>query len=296
MRQFLPNSSHHILFSFFLLLVFDNPLFAARADYLVVEHPQELIVYNQYQQRVSSSEKDALLAFVPFKILSVEDVLGDGFTPCMRVELGGKKFFLEKDKDGALLGAERAGARQVYRSAEILDDTIEILNTRRIVFSDGQHSRTPELQKGDKVLRIFRSEGRVYVKLLGGNGQYGRINLDDVSTKDWRIAREVGLSVSDQVQKVVPQVENKLKEINTKLVRLYEHFNNKFSQQQPPPQWRLQPAGTTILCLLVSGSSVDGFDESTNLLAKNIEGLLIGTGLEVTSSTGRLEIRAGAAR
>ncbi|MEO8167007.1 MAG: hypothetical protein ABI623_02080, partial [bacterium] len=179
---------------------------ATRADYLIVERPQQFVIYNQYQQRVSPSEKSAFLDDAPFRVLDPNDVLGDGFTRCMKVQSGGRNFFFEKDENGTLLGVEGAGARQMYSNAEILEDTIEILKSGRVGVSDMHQSRLSELQEGDRFVRIFRLNGRVYGKLLGASERFGWINLGDVSSKDWRIARELGLSVSDQMQKVLPQV------------------------------------------------------------------------------------------
>lgn len=267
---------------------------ATKADYLVVERPQQLVIYNQYQQRVSPSEKSALLSDVSFRILNPNGVLGDGFTRCMKVELGGKNFFLEKDENGTLLGADGAGARQMYTAAEVLEDTIEILKTNRLVLSDMHQSRTSTLQGGDRVVRIFRLNGKVYGKLLGVNERYGWINFGDASSKDWRVVKELGLSVSDQLRKIFPLIEVRLKAVNEKLFRLYEHFNQKFSQHRQSPQWQLQRAGNTIVYVLVPDISGDRFAESSQLLGKNLEGLLLGTDLRVASSPGRLEIRSKA--
>ncbi len=292
LRQFPFICFRHTFFSFLLFAALDYGISATKADYLVVERPQQLIIYNQYQQRVSSSEKSAFLSDVPFRILTPNDVLGDGFTRCTKVELGGKNFFLEKDENGTLLGAEGAGARQMYSAAEILEDTIEILNSNRFVLSDMQQSRTFGLQEGDRVVRIFRLNGKIYGKLLGANERYGWINLDDASSKDWRVAREPGLSVSDQLRKVLPQIELRLKEVNEKLNSLYNHFNRKSAQQRQAPQWQLQRMGNTVVCVLVPDGAGDQFTESSHLFGKNLEGLLLGTELRIAVSPGRLEIRS----
>lgn len=294
LRQFPSNRFRCTVSIFLLFIAFDYGFSATHADYLVVERPQQLVIYNQYQQRASPSEKSALLSNVPFRILNPHDVLGDGFTRCMKVELGGKNFFLEKDENGTLLGAEGAGARQMYSSAEVLEDTIEILKANRLVLSDMRQSRMTDLQEGDRVIRIFRLSAKVYGKLLGAYERYGWINLGDVLSKDWRVARELGLSVSDQLQKVLPQIEVRLKEVNEKLTSLYEHFNRKSSQRRQPPQWQLQRVGNSISCILLPDGSGDQFAKSSILLGKNLEGLLLGTDLRVADSPGRLEIRSEA--
>ena len=279
---------------FFLPIAFESTTSATRAGYLIIEHPQQLVIYNQYQQRVSPSEKSAFLSNVPFRILNSNDVLGDGFTRCMKVELGGKNFFLEKDENGTLLGAEGAGARQQYNAAEVLEDTIEILRSDRLVLSDMHLLRTADVEVGARILRVFRLDGNVYGKLLGSNERYGWINLGDAASRDWRVAREFGLSVSDQLQKILPQIEIRLKEVNEKLNRLYEHFNKKSAQRRQPPQWELRRAGNSISCILLPEGSADQISESSILLGKNFEGLLLGTDLRVAVSPGRLEIRSEA--
>ncbi len=295
LRQISSISFRFAVLIFFLPIAFESTTSATRADYLIIEHPQQLVIYNQYQQRVSSSEKSALLPNVPFRILNSNDVLGDGFTRCMKVELGGRNFFLEKDENGTLLGSEGAGARQLYNAAGVLEDTIEILRSDRLVLSDMHLSRTADVEVGDRILRVFRLDGKVYGKLLGANERYGWINLGDAASRDWRVARELGLSVSDQLQKILPQIEVRLKEVNEKLSRLYEHFNNKSPQRRQPPQWELLRAGNSISCILLPEGSGEQFAESSQLLGKNFEGLLLGTDLRIAVSPGRLVIHSGAA-
>jgi hypothetical protein len=69
----------------------------AAAEYLIVEHTDQLLIYNKYQQRVTRQEKEAFVPFLPLRILEANGVLNDNYTPYIKVELDGGIFFLIKN-------------------------------------------------------------------------------------------------------------------------------------------------------------------------------------------------------
>jgi hypothetical protein len=263
-----------------------------KSDFLIIGQARTLIIFNQYQQRATAQEIAELLPFTPFKILKANDVLGDGFTPCMKVEANGKVFYIEKDENGTLHGADQTGFQKMFRDATEPGDTIEIRRSNRLSLSDAQQTRTSALEQGSRVVRIFSHEGLTYVKLLGTAECYGWVNLSGTAKgRDWDIARLLGVSVADQLHRILPQVQLKVREINVKISRLFTHFNAKASQHQQPPQWQVQQSGATIICVLATNLPFDKFAETTRALSKSFDGILLGTDFRVVSKPGRIVLR-----
>ena len=260
----------------------------SKSDFLIVEHTQQLVVYNQYQQRATSREKSALLPFTPFKILSANDMLGDGFTPCMKVESDGKVFFLEKDNNGVLVGADRAGLQKLYRNTIAFGDTVEILKSNTLTMLDARNRNRTSLQHSTRVIRVFEVNGLVYAKLLGTNEQFGWCDFARTDERrDWKVVEAASISLPDQLQTILPHVQLTVNEVNATLSRLFSHLNNRSSQRLQSPQWRVQLSDSAVACTLETETPPGHFSESTQQLGKRMESILIGTDLRVVSSPGR---------
>jgi hypothetical protein len=261
-----------------------------RADFLVVEHPHRLLLYNQYQQQLSSQEQAQLIPFAPIKLLNSEDVLGDGFTPCVRGELEGRIIYILKEKSGALTGAERAGDIRTFKNTTIVGDTIEVLRSGRMFVSDPRQKES-SLRAGTRLVRIFRHDGVTYVKSLDGRQVFGWTTLDDlVEGRDWAVTRKSGPTRNEQLEKIFPGVMLKVNEVNAKFAQLFKHFNTTTSQQHPPPRWRVEHSGGALAIILDADVAAETFSQTSQVLGKSIETLLLGTDLRVSSSPREVEI------
>ena len=111
-------------------------------EFLICERPAQLVVLNRYQQSLTPNEQTLLQPFVPMKILRSQDLLGDGFTPCMRVELNGGVYFLVRENSTRLAGAARAGALRTYQGVAHSRDTVHVLKAGGLQFSAAEWSET----------------------------------------------------------------------------------------------------------------------------------------------------------
>lgn len=274
-----------------MMLLAASPAFAIqKADFLVIGEVRHLLIYNQYQQRLSSDEKAAVPAFSPFKILDSETFLGDGFTPCLKVEMNGRMFFLEKDSTGRIAGALSASII-TYKNGAAVGDTIEIVRERSVIFTDPLRNSKMPLARGTRLVRLFRHQGMTYVRMSGTAGEFGWIRLDN--SGDWKRVKDSGVSLIDRLEKAVPLVALKVNEANGKLARLYEHFNSTSSRKLEAPAWNVHATAESVVCALESGVPPAAFAASSTALAKSIEGTLLGSGLRVTGSPGRVVISGG---
>jgi hypothetical protein len=252
-----------------------------------VERPKNLLIKNKYQQQLSPVEYAGLVPFSPFSILNSNDVLGDGFTACMKAEFSGALYFLLKEDDGALAGD--VGFRKVVKAAALLNDTIEIVAKRGATLTIPHGESQLKVQRGATLVRVFRENSLTYVQSVFPK-QYGWVKLDvGTEGKVWKRVRNAAASTSEELLGVLPKITDKVEAVNQKLKQLFNHFNSKTSSRLRAPQWRLQTSTEGVICVL-DASPPEQFVESSALLGKHIESVLLGTRLRVDSSPGRIEI------
>lgn len=257
-----------------------------RADVLIVERPQVLMLLNQYQQQFTAADREALEPFTPFRILNDKDVLSDGITECVRAEVGGRLVFLLKD-DGAIVGIGMAGRVQRLRDVRVLGDTLEVLS-HRIVLQDPTRRSQRSAKPGDVFRRIIR-DGR-YVYVHAPHGGYGWLDLESAREgRDWVILKETKVSRNQHLRTALPRIQRNLEDTNLKLVMLFERLNRPGERRMRAPQWSLRETAAGLECVL--DSMAQEFPETSHALAKTIEPLLFGTSLRVFVSPGRIEIR-----
>jgi hypothetical protein len=265
---------------------------AAGTDFLVVEKVERLQIYNKYQQEISASERQRVSPFAPMKILKIDDMLGDGFTPCMQVEIDGEVFFLLKEKEGSLARTGSLGFIETFRNATPLFDSAKVLRDHSLFFTPTNSSRRLSLVTNERILRIFQHGNLTYSRRLTGQTAYGWIELTEKSKeRNWMVLKSTA-SASDSIPgDIVQKVHARVDEVNRVLVRLFEHFNKQFHQQKPIPQWSLESSDKTLSCLLQGTTEPESFQESTRYLISDIENIVLGAELQVVLSPGRIEVR-----
>lgn len=258
-----------------------------RASFVIVERPEALVIYNRYQQLLSENEKRALVPFLPINILDERTILSDGFTPCLKGDRKGDVVFLLRDESGSLAGERAAGRITYFRNATETHDTVECL-AGAITLLDPAKSRRTRLASGTLARRIFVAQGLSYVEILGSREEYGWIDFRSLAKgRDWKSIEGTGVPRSEQLRKVIPPIKTKLNEVNEKLAELFKRLGSAASR---PPRWNAEEGPAQIMCTLESELPVEQFARSSQLLAKNLETILLGTDLVVSSSPGRIEI------
>jgi hypothetical protein len=262
----------------------------AGSDYLVVENVDRLRVYNKYQQEASAKDLQSFVPFVPMKILKANDMLGDGFTPCMQVELDGQIFYLLKDKDAGLSQSGSLGFNKTFSNTTILLDTVRILTDRSIKFSP-INSSSQQLSIEERALRIFRHQNATYCRLLNTPARYGWIDFGGRREgKDWKVIRNIVAAKSLISSIVIQKIRARINEVNSVLTNLFTFFNTQTHQQKRTPRWNIEASRKIILCTL-EGARKDEFEQSTFYLVNDLENIVLGSEFEVTRASGRIEIR-----
>jgi hypothetical protein len=124
------------------------PLHAQQADILLAGHPERLVAYSVYQQRLTPDEVLSVPSYAPMVISREHDVLGDGFTPCMQVEVAGRTLYLQLSTSGQLIHIGGDPSANTIRSARLLGDTILVKSPSGISLSSPDQQRTSRVPSG----------------------------------------------------------------------------------------------------------------------------------------------------
>jgi len=275
-----------------LVWTFSGALGAAErtADVLAVERPASLVIFNRYQQRLSRDEERRLEPYVPMIVLREHDHLGDGFTPCAVVEIGGEEYFLLRDEGGGLAARGEAGRTLTYRNVVILGDTVELLRGRALSLEPAGGGKEMRLGTGTRVLRVFEQGGKAYVRVPSGSVSYGWLALAGTArTTEWRDVERpatAGVTAGDLLQRLRPVVDR----ANSSLRQIYASLSAGEGKRSAPPSFRLSLTQGEIRCLLEPAPLAPSFSGSMKVLVAEFERVLGGTGRHVTLARGEILI------
>jgi len=261
------------------------------SDFLIVERPDHLVVYDAFQQSVKSRSEDVFRPFTPFKILRLHDVLSDGLTRCSKVEVEGTVFYLLRNERGQLVDAKELGmVRQVQRAGTI-DDTIEVLSSSGVAWESPDERSSMVLRAGDRCVRLFEFAGADYARRLDGRGDYGLLRLSkDEKGSAWRTIQEEPSRVTLSPM-IRDRVIGRIREANLTYVDVYALLSDETRKRFPVPQWDITSTATSLTCVLRPKSAVAFYPQSIKALSSTLRTYLLGTGYDVFEQGDEIEIR-----
>jgi hypothetical protein len=251
-----------------------------------------LRIYDIYQQPVQTPAEAGILPFTPFRIVEWESTMGDGFTPCARVEIGGRIFMLLRDQETrSLIGDGRLGFTSVVRNAEEVDDTILVQSVRRLELWNPAGTKNLPLEVGDRLVRFFRHNGRTYVSADGTRGTFGWVSFPAAGAPgEWTVIHNnAPVSALPRID-ALPRIRARVDEANATLQRIYGFLNAETGSRRPAPRWDVLSVDSSYVCVLQSSLPPESHAESSAQLAKRIESQLLGTGYLVEHRPGRIEV------
>ncbi len=267
-------------------------VFAGQAprDVLIVEHPERLVVFSKYQQRLTAEEYRRLPPFVPMVFVREQDHLGDGFTPCAAVEIGREPYYLLRSEGGGFSARGEPGKTEIFRNVPLLGDTVVLLRGGALRLRPPVGKEEILLQAGTRVVRLFEYESRTYVRLPSAVGRFGWLSLPGSgSSSEWReveSAPTTGISSGDILLRVQPVVDG----ANRSLRRIYAALSSESGGLRTPPSFRLSLSRGEIRCFLDPSALSGSFIGSMRALLAGFERVLGGTGLHAEISDGAILI------
>jgi hypothetical protein len=262
------------------------------ADFFIVERVGALRIYDRFQQPVRNPAGEGILPYTPFRIIAWKSVMGDGLTSCSIVELRGSRYYLLRDSQTRLLiGESSAGNTLTLRGAEILDDTLVVTAVRGVELLPPGGSTPIRLTTGDRLVRLFRWQNKIYGHTDRTGGVFGWVTLPAgaarAATSNINETAATGIPPSADI---LSRIRATVDETNSTLRRLYAFLDAESGSRRDPPQWSVERKDGSILCLLRSALLSAASAESSAQLAKRIEGRLLGTGYSIQHQPGRIEI------
>ena len=282
---------------FFTASVFFIPPAEARqskaaAEYLIVEHTDQLLIYSKYQQRIHQQEMEAFVPFIPLRVLESSGVLNDNYTPCIKVELDGGTFYLIKNDADSFMGAENIGFNHLYKNTLSLQDTVEVTSMAGAVLFSPDKTQRFTLQKDEKLIRYFQDGSLTYVRLLFKSSQYGWSRLGTNVRVIHAKEKEGKLTANTVLQdKTRGRIEAKIKEVNTLFANIFLYFNSQSTEKKTVPQWRSVESERGVAYILEPQAYGSSFPETDRYIVRELDNILIGTSYTMSSAPGKIEIQ-----
>jgi hypothetical protein len=264
----------------------------AAAEYLIVEHTDQLLIYSKYQQRIHQQEKEAFVPFIPLRVLESSGVLNDNYTPCMKVELDGSVFFLIKNDADSFMGAENIGFNRLYKNTVTLQDTVEVTSKAGAVLFSPDKAQRFTMQKDEKLIRYFQDGSLTYVRLLFKASQYGWARLGSNVRVIHAQEKERWITGKTTLQdKTLGRIESKFMEVNTLFANIFMYFNKQSTEKKTVPQWRSVESEKSVAYILEPQSYGSSFPETDRYIARELDNILIGTAYSMSYTPGKIEIQ-----
>jgi hypothetical protein len=275
----------------FLAAFFIAPVVSQTFDVVIIEDPHHLIAYDAFQQSLASSQLAVLQPFVPMKILKAYDVLGDGLTSCMKVEVDGNIFFLLRDESGMLAGWNNLGTIKNYERRIFLQDTISILVSRKIIFKSFADGSQSPLAAGEHCVRYFENAGSVYVKRLGKDPAFGWIRAPAAEEGSWWKIVHTASVRSEFSSALRERINGRILQVNQTLTQIYAVLNRESGKRLTAPQWYVDPHTESLSFVLLPESALNIYPRSVEALKTSLQTYLLGTSYNAFITGNKIDIK-----
>ena len=280
-----------LIWTILLTAIFITPVISQTFDVVIIEKSRYLTAYDAFQQSLASSQLAMFQPFIPMKILNTHDVLSDGLTSCIKIDVDGNIYFLLNDDSGKLVGWDKLGMVKVYKRKTFLQDTISILVSRKIIFQSSADGSRNSLTAGDHCIRYFENDGSLYLKRIGKDPAFGWIRTSSTGEGSlWKVVHmtaaqsEISLALHERIYGRVQQV-------NQTLAQLYAMLNRESGKRLTAPQWYSDPNAESPSFILIPDSAISIYPKSVDLLKTSLQTYLLGTSYNVLVSGNRIDIK-----
>ncbi len=261
---------------------------AQTADYIILQSHETLAIFDRYQQPIDDQQRASLLPYTPLRIVERDKILGDQITHALEVHHDGTPFYILRDESGALSGSTGREIRTTLRGCAVLNDTVEAASsaipfTPAAVTSGGVH-----LRKDERVARVFRRGARCYVLRLSSPRRYGWCPAQAA----WRTLTDESDAETTLPTTLRERLAKRVHEANESYRSFFEHFNSLTGQTKAVPRWRTEKKGEELRWVLSDPYARTGeLVESTQLLVRDLQSILLGKPYVVSYADGELSIQ-----
>ncbi len=287
------NRTIHLFLFIFLFNL--SLIFARQTDYLIVENPAALLILNKYEQNSAID----FPSFTPFRIIEEHTLLSDAVTPALKAEAEGKPLFIVRDEKEKFIGEEGSGYAAIFRKCASLGDSVRVLRERSIwlyeKYFNQRDNRREYLKKEDILIRIFKYKGSYYVKRINRSPAYGWCRLPAGTSWSKLEPQRAGRPVLSEDLRL--RIRAFIAGVNLTYKNYFDYFNGAYQDHIPAPRWEVRDTDRG-LEMRLSGLEAKNLPRSNEVLIRNLETLLLGSGFGIYPKEGILQIlpRSGRTR
>ncbi len=254
---------------FFLAFFFSQNICASEfrpGDFLLVEKPENLSLFNKYKQTLSPKEKENLLPFEPFLIKKIDE--SDPLQLMLETERFGEKIYIALSGKNALANAQKLGEIKLLKNytpvSNVKINRGQISAVSFFSFAE-KRTKTVKFSEETKTKLIARKNTRYLVKI---NNEYGIVKL--------KRQQVTHVSVEKKFEPLSPEILQKINgmfvSINKKLDSIYVVLNGKNdSVNKNPPHFKK----ISDYEYKFENGSLDNFARIKNYLVSKINLLLL---------------------
>jgi len=256
-----------------IFLNVDYGLSKGVSDYLILNDPDSLRIYNKYEQKLAAADRLLLGQHSALLIKNTNAFLSDGFTPCITASIDNQLYYIVTDETQP----SSVASYTIIKNTTSLNDTIQVIDHFITLLDPGDNAGT-DYSSPAKLKRIFQKFNKTFVKTLSPPFKYGWIDLKNKSA--WQIVKNEkknAHSIDADVELIINQY---LKDVNDTLYKLFLHFNDAEKTAKTAPFWHVVKEKDNYFCALVNGQQAD-FTESTRILISDLQLALSKTGYKV---------------
>jgi hypothetical protein len=276
---------HSTIFLIFFILFSDGKETSSQvSDYWIIENPSVLIIYNNYQHRLTEKDKSLLPKFSAWRIIDKDYTMSDQFTHSIQTEINKKIYFIQLSDDGGLVNSSLAGQIQQYSNAKVQGDTVRIINSGQLFLRSGD--RQLNLTEGTLIQRVFIYGNKTYARDIAGN-MTGWIEGNGPA--NWEIYHPPNSDNALKIQ-LFRKVDQIIKSYNSRMDKLFVFLNKQYNESKSPPQWVFDQSSPYLRYTIHPREYTNQFPGSESYLIQELNDLLYGSNYRLSATDGQIVI------
>ncbi len=268
----------------FVVFTFELEAWSTVSEYWIIEKPTALVLYNQYEQRLTDTEKSLLPGFSAWRILENDHVMSDQFSHTIKTELDRKIFYIQISIEGEPVNVSQAGQIRTFKNARVQGDTVRIKNSGRLSLQSGDKHH--DLSEGMLIQRIFHYRNKTFARDIAGKTTGW---IEGNGPAHWEAYLPAN---SDQAleKQIFSRVDRIFKSYNKRLDKLFTYLNKQYDKSQISPQWIAEKSPLYLKYTLVPLDYRNRFSDSQSYLVQELHDLLYGSIYKLSATNGQIVI------
>jgi hypothetical protein len=268
----------------FISLCYGQEARRTTSDYWVIENPSALVIYNNYEQRLTKNEKSLLPKFSAWRIIETDHLLSDQFTLTIKTEYIRKTYFIQISSEGEVVNSPLAGKIFKFTKASVQGDTVRIKTNDKLSLQHGDIQIN--LSEGMLIQRIFLHRKKTFARDIAGNIS-GWIEGNGPAHWESYIPETSDLALEKQI---FSRIDHIFESYNTRLDKLFTHLNKLYNKSKASPHWRSEESLSFLKYTMGPQEYMNQFTDSQSYLIQELNDLLYGSYYQLSAVDGQIII------